>query len=627
MTTQYIVSDTIVAHGYGIEISAGDDLTIISGVSLVAEADIGAVLDGPGSIADIEGGLYGDIGLQSGSGNTVIVVGRSGIVEGAANTAMELFGPFQSVRNGGDIISAVGDGIFIGGNGATVSNTGFIAANASGVHIGGLNSQIVNDGTITGVNGIFFDSVVGSALDEIDNNGTILCADEPGTGGSGISNSTGDAMFVNNAGHITASSGIVFNGGSGLTDTLDNSGSIAGIDAMGVEEEGAAALVVNNSGVISGSIDALAFLSSSANDVLDNTGTVHGSITALAATLRIVNAGHITGAILFGSNADTYDGSQGTISGMVLAGAGNDVLTGGAGNDHFDGGTGNDVLSGNGGNDTIAAEGATATIDGGDGNDVINMASFFNASDQIEGGAGVDTLNLAGDYSAGISFGASTISDIDRIVMADGNTYKLVMDDGNVAAGEDIRIDASALTGTNTLKFFGSAETDGRYVVYGGAGNDNIVGGAGNDIFYGNAGANRFTGGGGADRIIATGTSERFIYTDVTDSTSTTHDIITGFVASTDRFDLETTVTGVDTAVTSGLLRAGTFDTNLAADIGSAQLAAGHAVLFTASSGNLAGHTYLIVDDNGVAGYQAGQDYVMELVGGTLTGLSTADFI
>jgi len=36
-------------------------------------------------------------------------------------------------------------------------------------------------------------------------------------------------------------------------------------------------------------------------------------------------------------------------------------------------------------------------------------------------------------------------------------------------------------------------------------------------------------------------------------------------------------------------------------------------VLFTPSSGGYHGDTFLIIDENGVAGYQAGQDLVIEL--------------
>jgi hypothetical protein len=50
-------------------------------------------------------------------------------------------------------------------------------------------------------------------------------------------------------------------------------------------------------------------------------------------------------------------------------------------------------------------------------------------------------------------------------------------------------------------------------------------------------------------------------------------------------------------------------------------------VLFTPDRGTLAGHTFLIVDANGTAGYQAGQDYVIDITGATNLGsLSTTNF-
>jgi hypothetical protein len=51
------------------------------------------------------------------------------------------------------------------------------------------------------------------------------------------------------------------------------------------------------------------------------------------------------------------------------------------------------------------------------------------------------------------------------------------------------------------------------------------------------------------------------------------------------------------------------------------------AVLFTPTTGNLAGHAFLIVDENGVAGYQAGADVVIELTNATnLSHFSLSNF-
>jgi hypothetical protein len=50
--------------------------------------------------------------------------------------------------------------------------------------------------------------------------------------------------------------------------------------------------------------------------------------------------------------------------------------------------------------------------------------------------------------------------------------------------------------------------------------------------------------------------------------------------------------------------------------------------MFTASGGTLSGHAFLVVDANGVAGFQAGADYVMEINNpGIFGALSTANFI
>ncbi len=156
-----------------------------------------------------------------------------------------------------------------------------------------------------------------------------------------------------------------------------------------------------------------------------------------------------------------------------------------------------------------------------------------------------------------------------------------------------------------------------------------INGTSGNDSLTTNAGNFVVNGGGGADSFtLGTGHHDQFVYTAVSDSTGTNFDTIHNFNSQVDSFNFNFAVTAIDTAVHSGALDSGAnFDTELAADIGAGQLGSHHAVLFTATSGTLAGHTFLIVDANGVAGYQAGQDYVIDVTGGQHLGtLSTANF-
>jgi hypothetical protein len=155
-----------------------------------------------------------------------------------------------------------------------------------------------------------------------------------------------------------------------------------------------------------------------------------------------------------------------------------------------------------------------------------------------------------------------------------------------------------------------------------------VNGTSGNDTFVGGNNNFHLVGGGGADTFtIGTG-HDVFVYNATSDSTGPNFDTIHGFDSTRDMFQLSSSVTGINSAVTSGMLDAGAnFNTELAADIGAGQLGANHAVLFTATSGSLAGHTFLIVDTNGVAGYQAGADLVIDVTGGThLSSLATSNF-
>jgi Ca2+-binding RTX toxin-like protein len=56
---------------------------------------------------------------------------------------------------------------------------------------------------------------------------------------------------------------------------------------------------------------------------------------------------------------------------VVLAGAGNDTVTGGTGNDHLDGGAGDDVLFGGAGNDRLFGRAGDDDLDGGTGKNVL----------------------------------------------------------------------------------------------------------------------------------------------------------------------------------------------------------------------------------------------------------------
>src|SRR5262249_1640059 len=113
--------------------------------------------------------------------------------------------------------------------------------------------------------------------------------------------------------------------------------------------------------------------------------------------------------------------------------------------------------------------------------------------------ANADTLKLDGDYSAGLTFGATTVVNVENFVLAGGHDYKLTLNNATNAA--TLSVDASALGSTNVLTLDGSAETAQPLTATGGAGNDSITGGAGADILAGGAGNDAITTGAGNDKV------------------------------------------------------------------------------------------------------------------------------
>ena len=136
-------------------------------------------------------------------------------------------------------------------------------------------------------------------------------------------------------------------------------------------------------------------------------------------------------------------------------------------------------------------------------------------------------------------FGANQFVNVETIVLltaADTRfggqgarfSYTLTMHDGNVAAGQQLTIQANGLRANEVLTLDASAETNGSYRLYGGAGADTIAGGAGNDEIWGRLGADILRGGAGADV---------FAYLAVGDSTVAARDTIMDF-ARGDLIDL-----------------------------------------------------------------------------------------
>ncbi len=300
----------------------------------------------------------------------------------------------------------------------------------------------------------------------------------------------------------------------------------------------------------------------------------------VAAGARLI----VNAAVLLQGENFTFNGSAETDgSFFIYGGQGRDTLTGGAGSDSF-----------------YMAEGR------------------FNAGDRIEGGAGNDAVALRGDYSGAnaIVFAADALSNIETVALTSASdvrymagtgmrlSYDLTVHDANLAAGQVMTYNAGQLAAGETFKFDGRAETDGHFRLFGGAGDDTILGGAGNDLIYGGLGRDQLNGGAGSDT---------FQFKSAAESTGPNCDQLIGFDCRTDKLDLAGNLAGLSDVVNSGSLSSGSFDGDLSAALG-AFLGAGEAALFTASTGDMAGRSFLVVDANGQAGYQAGADFVIELV-------------
>jgi Ca2+-binding RTX toxin-like protein len=179
--------------------------------------------------------------------------------------------------------------------------------------------------------------------------------------------------------------------------------------------------------------------------------------------------------------------------------------------DHFEGDSGDNNISGSTGADYFdLSQGGNDTASGLDGDDGFYFGAAFNAADHVDGGTGTnDQIGLQGDYTGGnaLALGPNTIANIEVIVVLPGYSYDITTNQGNVAAGGVLKVQATQLAAGQNLHFNGAAETDGSFMIFGGHGDDNLTGGAGDDGFYfgpgGYSGSDVINGGAGANDQLA----------------------------------------------------------------------------------------------------------------------------
>lgn len=352
--------------------------------------------------------------------------------------------------------------------------------------------------TITGVDGSG-DQIAGSA-----GNNTLT-----GTGTSDLFNLSqgGDDSAAGGAGD----DGFYFGGAFNGNDSVD--GGSGTLDTVGLQGDYSAGVTLGANSATN--VEIFALLSGSDTRFGDTSGSTYsyrittGDAAIAASQMLVFQANQLRAGENFTLDASgELDGSV-----FVYGGLGDETLTGGQRDDAFYFGAGR-----------------------------------FGANDLLDGQGGtMDTLGLQGNYAGGnaVTFSAAQLTGIEIIaLMTNADTrfggagsgtpysYTLTMDNGNVAAGMRMVINANTLASDEVLTFNGAAELDGSFRIYAGNGTDVIQGSQGDDLISGRGGADTLTGNGGADR---------FVYSNASESTAAAADTITDFTLG-DLIDLS----GVD---------------------------------------------------------------------------------
>ena len=390
-----------------------------------------------------------------------------------------------------------------------------------------------------------------------------------GAVGFDLSGKTGPATLATG----TNSDAIYAGGALVAADRIDGG---SGVDQLALQGNytGANALVLQ-AGTIA-NVELIALLDNGSYDITtaDQTVAAGQQFTVFGTNLSAGND------LTFNGSAET----DGTF--LMFGGAGTDNLTGGAGSDAFFFGP-----------------------------------DRFGPNDVVVGGAGVDQIGFDG-LSGGLTLSSANV-DVEVVALLRGTTGvnnfgAITIDDSWVAAGQTKTI--TAVTGfqgsvgpvTSDLIIDGSRETDGNLVIFGGSGDDRLSGGFGNDVLFGGLGQDVLTGGDGSDRFLFNTAADSNVTAGTDGSSILNFDTLIGFSTAADTIQVDGQAYGNFGTIGGGQLSAGTFNSDLSSALG-ASLTGNAGVFFTADAGDFQGRTFLVINTDGVDGYQAGSDLVLAI--------------
>ncbi|WP_287709259.1 MULTISPECIES: bluetail domain-containing putative surface protein [unclassified Microcystis] len=339
-------------------------------------------------------------------------------------------------------------------------------------------------------------------------------------------------------------------------------------------------------------------LAGTATPGVDYTGTTPGSLTFAAGSSKATIA-LPTKDDLLSDPGETIITTITAPVGYTISGPSTATATildndGNAANNNLVGTSFADALAGVGGNDTI---------NGGLGNDT------------IDGGVGVDSMDGGDDND---TYFVDNVSDIVKEIYDDALggtadtvfasvTYSLAPGTpGNQGYG----IENLTLTGSGNINATGNSKNNiltgnsGSNVLGGGDGNDTLNGGAGNDSLTGGLGKDTLTGSTGLDTLN---------YNSLGESLLSGFDVIQGYSGtgtSLDRINAPAPIAPITLTASKGTAASLT-EAAIQLVLTNAAFAANTAAAFTVSGQS---GTFIALN-NGVAGFQAASDAIIQLSG------------
>jgi len=180
----------------------------------------------------------------------------------------------------------------------------------------------------------------------------------------------------------------------------------------------------------------------------------------------------------------------------------------------------------------VTAHANTTHLTGGSGADTFIMGANMDSGVTIDGGVGVDEITMT---DAGTTTDLDNVTNVETITLGAAAT-SITSVDALVASSATLTVNGSGIGG-NEFIFDGSAETDGKFVFTGSAGDTVLTGGSGDDIFNLASdnfdASDSFDGTSGADTVNITGNTV-IVDADIDDATFANIDAVTFANTNTD---------------------------------------------------------------------------------------------